>query len=461
MAEDSSIYSTVGEGSERAVSLATLHSRQVRLVYLITYSQADLDLVPTREEFSAIVLDSFSNADPSSPVEVVHWACSKEEHRDGGSHYHMAVKLSARRRWLKARNYLEQRHGVKVNFSDRHCNYYSAWRYTTKEDADFIQSESHPDLSNSSEPCTSAASRAVSRKRSSEVSTSGRRTSRKGRKSLSIFYVSQIAVQRGIRTRLELLAYADNQKKEGKTDLAKFIANRGAKAVDEALSVGWELEEAEQKMERSKKSRTEILYSQIGKECVVGCHGRWLQMARNLLQRNNINGEQFSEAIRDLLDKGRGKYRNLYLKGPSNCGKTFLLNPLTHIYNTFCNPASTTFAWVGAEAAEVLFLNDFRWSPNIIPWHDLLLLLEGHEVHLPAPKTHYRCDFSFKGDTPIFCTAKEELSFVRAGVLDERETEMMRVRWRVFAFSSQISEAEQLQVPPCPRCFAELVYPQS
>ena len=226
---------------------------------------------------------------------------------------------------------------------------------------------------------------------------------------------------------MELLAYANNQKKEGKTDLAKFIANSGAKAVDEALSVGWELEEAEQKMERSKTSRPEILYSQIGKECIVGC--RWLQMVRNLLQRNNINGEQFSETIRDLLDKGRGKYRNLYLKGPSNCSKTFLLNPLTRIYNTFCNPASMTFAWVGAEAAEVLFLNDFRWSLNIIPWHDLLLLLEGHEVHLPAPKTRYRCDFSFKGDMPIFCTAREELSFVCAGVLDERETEMMCVRW--------------------------------
>ena len=140
MAEDSSIYSKVGEGSEGAVSLVTLHSRQVRFVYLITYSQPDLDLVPTREEFSAIVLDSVSNADPSSPVDVVQWACSKEEHRNGGSHYHMAVKLSAHRRWLKVRNYLEKRHGVKVNFSDRHCNDYSAWRYTTKEDADFIQS---------------------------------------------------------------------------------------------------------------------------------------------------------------------------------------------------------------------------------------------------------------------------------------------------------------------------------
>ena len=136
----------------------------------------------------------------------------------------MAIKLSTRRRWLKVRNYLEQRHGVKVNFSDRHCNYYSSWRYTTKEDANFIQSESYPDLSNSSEPCASAASRALSRKRSSGVSTGGRETSRKGRKSVSIFDVSQIAVKINIRTRLELLAYAKNQKQEGETDRAKFIA---------------------------------------------------------------------------------------------------------------------------------------------------------------------------------------------------------------------------------------------
>ena len=94
--------------------------------------------------------------------------------------------------------------------------------------------------------------------------------------------------------------------------------------------------------------------------------------------------------------------------------------------------------------------------PNIIPWHDLLQLLEGHEVHLPEPKRHYRCDFSFKGDTPIFCTAKD-VSFVRPRVVEERETEMISVRWPVFAFSLQISEAEKLQVPPCPRCFAEPV----
>ena len=221
------------------------------------------------------------------------------------------------------------------------------------------------------------------------------------------------------------------------------------------------MEESEEKAERSKKTRIEILYSQLCEECVAGCNRRWLEMAVDVFERNNIKQEDFGEAVRNVLEKGRGKYRNVYLKGPANCAKTFLLNPLTTVFKAFCNPASTTFAWVGAEEAEVLFLNDFRWSPHIIPWHDLLLLLEGQDVHLPAPKTHYKQDISFKGDTPIFCTAKEELSFVRAGVLDERETEMMRVRWRVFALSCQIPEREQVEVSPCPRCYAELIFPQS
>ena len=109
-------------------------------------------------------------------------------------------------------------------------------------------------------------------------------------------------------------------------------------------------------------------------------------MAIDILTRNGIDVMAFVGAVRVLLQKGRGKYRNIYLKGPANCGKTFLLNPLNHIYSTFSNPATMTFAWVGAEDADVIFLNDFRWSKQIIPWHDLLLMLEGQLVHLPAPK---------------------------------------------------------------------------
>ena len=40
----------------------------------------------------------------------------------------------------------------------------------------------------------------------------------------------------------------------------------------------------------------------------------------------------------------------------------------------------------------------------------------------------------------------------------ERETEMMSVRWRVFEFSRKIPQEEQKDLPPCPRCFSELVF---
>ena len=434
-------------------TVRNVQPKNARFVYLITYSQADLSLVPERESFVLLVVHAFRNADPLSACNILNWVCSMEHHSDGGVHYHMAVKLESRRRWLKFRNFLDSNHGIKVNFSGVHVNYYSAWLYATKDDKEYIQSPNHPDLTNSDFPVTTNAglcvqSNAVDNENEQTPDSESADGRKRKRKRMSIFDVSQLAVSKKIRTRLELLAFANEQKREGKTDLAQFIANRGSKAVEEALTVGWELEEAEKKLERSKLTRIEVLAKKLEDECVDGCLGKWLVMAIDILTRNGIDVTAFAEAVRVLLEKGRGKYRNIYLKGPVNCGKTFLLNPLNQIYNTFSNPATTTFAWVGAEAADVIFLNDFRWSKQIIPWHDLLLMLESQVVRLPAPKSHYSKDATLSSDVPLFCTAKEEISFVQGGVLDARETEMMKVRWNVFSFHREITKDEQVETAP-------------
>ena len=125
-----------------------------------------------------------------------------------------------------------------------------------------------------------------------------------------------------------------------------------------------------------------------------------------------------------------------------------------HLQNLF---ESATFAWVGVEHSEVIFLNDFRWGPQIIPWYDLLLMLEGQPVHLPAPKSHFCKGILFDRETPIFGTSKHELVFVRGGVVDERETEMMQFPWPIFHLSRQIRQQDQRAVPPCGKCFAHLV----
>ncbi|XP_028517448.1 uncharacterized protein LOC114575912, partial [Exaiptasia diaphana] len=217
----------------------------------------------------------------------------------------------------------------KSQFFNRSCQLlHSAWKYTTKQDASFEQSPGHPELTNS------------------KANTSMRKKSSKQnkKKRLSIFDVSQLVVRKGIKTRLELLALANQQKKAGKDDLALFIANRGAKVAAEAISVGWDMEEAEAKLQRQNLTCLQMLEQSLEAECASGCGSEWLSMAEAVLSNNGITCTSFATAVKELLVKGRGKYRNLMITGPANCGKTFLLNPLNIIYNTFTNPATSTFA---------------------------------------------------------------------------------------------------------------------
>ena len=64
----------------------------------------------------------------------------------------MAVKLKRIRRWIFAKQYLKDRRGITVNFSNSHDNYYSTWKYVTKEDEEVLQSADHPHLWNLKPP---------------------------------------------------------------------------------------------------------------------------------------------------------------------------------------------------------------------------------------------------------------------------------------------------------------------
>ena len=86
------------------------------------------------------------------------------------------------------------------------------------------------------------------------------------------------------------------------------------------------MEEAPAKLERNQETQMEILQEFLQEECVSTCNKKWLTIAKDILQRNSIPEADFTEAVRNLQVKGRGKYRNILLKGPANCGKTFILN---------------------------------------------------------------------------------------------------------------------------------------
>ena len=83
------------------------------------------------------------------------------------------------------------------------------------------------------------------------------------------------------------------------------------------------------------------------------------------------------------------KGNDIMIIGPANCGKTFVLKPLTYIYNLFVSPASGEFGWIGTE---LVFLNNLRWSNKLIPLSVFLNLLEGLLIYIQAPKIHFTED---------------------------------------------------------------------
>ena len=72
--------------------------RNARSVYLVTYSQANLKIVPSRTDFATLVKDAFENTGGHNTL-VQQWCCCREEHQDGNPHYHVAIKLNTQRRW--------------------------------------------------------------------------------------------------------------------------------------------------------------------------------------------------------------------------------------------------------------------------------------------------------------------------------------------------------------------------
>ena len=164
----------------------------------------------------------------------------------------------------------------------------------------------------------------ATKKRKAKAKQQRRKTKKRGGERLSTFDVCQLVQAKSISSRLELVSLSAAQVREGKTTLAEFIANRGSKAVDEAIQLAREFAEAETRLNWSRKSRVELLEEELTGECTDGCQGRWLTAAKELLQRHEIEEHSFCNAIYNALEKGRGKYRNVYIHGPANCGKSLL-----------------------------------------------------------------------------------------------------------------------------------------
>lgn len=431
-------------------NIRDLNARDVRKVYLVTYARADPNLCATREDFSTKVIAAF-NFQQGLP-RLLHWVVCKEPHEGGGFHFHMALCLSQNKRWGPAKRALRAL-GITVHFQDREdvFNYVGAYIYVCKSDRNVVHSDPHPNLDNVTQFRTAAASAATRR--------NARNGARRKPMKLTNLNVMQIVRMQQIKDDTQLLALAQDNFDQGHTALMEFISNTPERKYKELIKKVWHAKEAKQKLRRRETSRMEKVQAALQEPCIPDCGDdeKWLEMAREVLRKNAVNAYTFAEAARRLLRQGRSKGNNILITGPTDCAKTFILRPLTKIFQCFTNPSSGSYAFVGIQNKEVAFLNDLRYNQVMLPWQDFLNLLEGMEQHIPTPKTHYAEDIELLCDIPFFATSIGPVQFNGKSGDADGEDAMMATRWREFKFTHSIPKADQIKFPPCSRCFAELV----
>ena len=186
---------------------------------------------------------------------------------------------------------------------------------------------------------------------------------------LSKSNVTDIIKSRGIRSETDLLVLANEHADDGPDDLKTFIAGIPERVYREIICKTWKLAEKPDLLVHQSQSRMEKISLFNLVKCAEGCHQKlWLKMEKEIQHDNKTNAYVLTEAIQTLLELCWGKNRNILLVGSANCKNTFLLNPLTDIYGTFLNPSSSKYAFAGPKNKEPMFLNDLRWSQEIIPW---------------------------------------------------------------------------------------------
>ena len=182
-----------------------------------------------------------------------YWSCALEDQKDGGKHFHTALKLSRTKRWLSAKNALNCKYNIVVNFSESHDNYYSAYKYICKSETLVCHSANHANLKEIGSPKTKHSTKAC-RKKKKITNQQNTETEEQGsfssKKRLNNFDVSEFLVGNSIKTTTELFAKANEEEKAGKTDLANFIWSRSSKSLNDLIDNTWAMEGASAKIAR-------------------------------------------------------------------------------------------------------------------------------------------------------------------------------------------------------------------
>ena len=448
----------------------------------------------TKTELAAKIKDAFQHPDSHnpaqalpSPIELQRFGIWREWHVEDENgikhqHDHVPILTYGSFRYLAVKRALLLRHGFASHWS-RHTGYWSMVRYlampSPKKPLQSLDpwpllwdsSGVHPALTDSCyAPVTGSALTARRHLAAQKAAEKGKSDPR-----VTDLDIWALVVRAGLRNtaddrqaHLRLAAHAKAHCGEAVVHYLWKKRHQLPAMIDDIWL--WEnIEEAAKAAQMSRKEAVEVAAA-----ATCSCSGAWKTFVSKSFTENRIDSRQLCRDIWDALHNGRSETTPVVvlagLKGGE--GKSAFLKPMHSLFPSDKAVFNVTrecgnFPLLDLPNAKVVFLDDFRFDPDVLSWGSTCLWFDGSDLPIGRPQNVQGVtgNMVYKGSAPIFITTKlDDLVCLEAQAAADPETgvpvdanaAMLRRRLNVYKFHTRVSK------PParfkfCARCFVDFL----
>ena len=371
-------------------------------------------------------------------------------------HLHEATAFPAEHRWKAVEQRLRSEQRINVHISKHQC-YRTMFDYLTQPterkpfaelDNQLWRTPGHPEPENIPLPPPHLVAAWRARAQDAPQGREAVRPPREEHFTLMQFYDLLKQKRVTLKTEEDVWAYARDLEEHGDKKLVTFLFHRrDLPQVLERFEKAWNAPAA---VQRRAMTRREVLCDAASKPCTCAAHGLWHTAANEVTRASGYEEQEVECAVLEALELGRAKRRNVMIVGDTNRAKSFVLKPVEIVYNVYKPPESGSHQLADIRGAEVIWLNDFTYERDFMPWRAFKDFLEGSSVKVAVPKT-LGTNYMFDADSPVLATAPGPVTWPGR----PSETAQMTTRWRYFLFTEFYDPDTCPDIPPCGSCWAQ------
>jgi len=436
----------------------------------------------TREHVKDAVLDAVAHVGDlpgrgrprSSPLAVTKLVVFQE---DGPRHFHVAVKLTEKVRFLPLKSALRIRSGFASHWSTVHSMFWSACRYgvfetehkplvdaspltwtATGEQLNLFQESQEPFMAN-----------VLKRRREEAESHPQKHGKARPFTKLDLF---TLVIAEKLETSAQVLTHVQTK---GSATMQHFLCrNQGRLA--EYIKQAWAWDAAPQVAEEEKRSGWDIVIG-LAREpcsCCTGGPCPWQGAAQAFFERNrqDLDSTRLAACLAQVMQNGPSKTARVpLLAGPTNAGKSTIFDPIdvvfgeTKVFHTPALGSAMPLANLALCSKRFMYLDDFRpvdyaatpAKAPTVPVVTFLKLLGGQSFEVQVSQSFQNGNVDVRWQHGVCITAKSDGLWHPMGAVSPEDVAHMQSRVEQFVATAQIPAATLQRVPPCKTCFCRWV----